>query len=585
MASKSEGRDAARKKAKRATPGKIEPAATMKVVLIGGDNTAGKAPETVVKPLSGTKTGGDSLSGLLSNNKASDGKGMTSPYIELMTAKNADYYGAYLIPVSGAGALPRMNGEIIFAPLYKYKNGERVMLLKDVEVNDERYGGVPFLAKAFDFGKIPAGRYELVVILPFKECMYHFRDISIDQGEDKTVIVDLWNTEDDPASCFAGGRGKKGYKTVELSSDLYFLDGSSNGSLSGKKYGTVFALAVDSKGEKLWSVIGNSISDELKVPAYYGWCENDMWTGTEGDHIEPYPGQIYLFFSKKPVHITFYPVTYLSLYDEVWDEWGKFHSRSFERFMPGRIYCETAVRGKSDQKTYVAFWEKYQDAKGRVHYRTYNDPVSFELHWPVECYFEDAIDDEVHMAAAMPDNVNGVLYNYLNRAKLRKKGVSYDFRYTFKDSDIKGGTPFKKIPSSCAAEPVTLKDTLWELSGVEANLTGTAKMKKYVKDENGFEVMRYVTVDPVITKDSEGIALRFIVDSDHEPENSDSANVSSREEYCINLKSNKIHRPGCGCCKLISDENATCMRASSPSVNLKHDLTSSGYTLCKRCNP
>ena len=580
--------------AEQASSGLSEQDSTLSVVIRGAKTNVGRIPLGIGNIQAETVSWKDYYAYWFSGKEIKkDGKITSNPVWQAMNAQNEDYYGAYLIPLSAYGELPRPNGEIIFTPLYQYKNGAPVIRLRDSSDFSKRTDSnpVPYISKAFDFGKVAPGRYELVVIMPIAEYGYHFSEITIGSGENKVVSAEMWNKSDDPTNRFIRENTKFRYKTVELNSDLYYLDGSGNGSITGKKYGTAFALAVDAKGKALWSEVDCSQSGKLKVPAYFGWRDSGMFSGSEGDRIEVCAGQIYLFFTRKPEDLTLYPVTYLCLYYESWDQFGKFCGRKYHGFMPGRIYCETSAKSGTSQNTYVAFWEQYHDDDGNTHYKTYNKPVSFELHWPIEQYFEDVFDDEIHLVDAVSEYESGRMVNYLSQKKMVKKGASYVFEYTQKYDDINPVTPYDKIPSSFAAEPVTIKDTLWDTEKVEPELTGIARMICYVEDKDGNKTKQFVNVKPTIHKDNKGIAIRFIIGSDGKVEKPrwdiDVPITSTEELYSINGRSNKIHKPSCGCCNLISKDNsivARSVREKAPK-SLKENLLLLGYTTCKRCKP
>ena len=583
--------------AKQTSSGKSEQDSTLCVVMRGAKTKAARIPLGIGNIQAETVSWKDYYAYWFSGKEIKkDGKTTTNPVWQAMNAQNADYYGAYLIPLSSFGELPRTNGEIIFKPLYEYKNGAPSIMLRDSTVFSKKTDSnpVPFTSKAFDFGKVSPGRYELVIIMPIAEYSYHFSEITIGSGEDRVVRAEQWNNADDPTSRFIGENTATRYKTVELNSDLYWLDGSGNGSITDKKYGTLFALSVDAKGKALWSAVDCSQSGKLIVPAYYGWRDSGLASGSEGDHIEVCVGQIYLFFSKKPADIILYPVTYLCEYYEYRDDWHRYFGRKFNGFQPGRIYCETTSKSGTSQKMYVAFWEQFHDAEGNVHYRTYKKPVAFTLFWPIEHYFEDVFDDEIHMVDAVPEYVNGRMVNYLSQSKLQNKGASYIFEYTRHFKDINPSASYNQIASSYAAEPVTIKDSLWDTDEVEPGLKGIARMKCYIEDQNGIITKRYRDVEPMIQKDNEGVSVRFIVGSDAKVEkpkwDTDVPIITAGELYSINGRSNKIHKPSCGCCGLISKDNSIVARSGRKKApkslkTLKENLLLLGYTTCKRCKP
>ncbi|MBQ6304141.1 MAG: hypothetical protein IJK83_08955 [Clostridiales bacterium] len=580
--------------AKQTSSGLSEQDSTLSVVIRGAKTAAGELPEAVGNPPSKSVSWKEYYAYWLSRKEImEDGKRISNPVLQDMNEENADYYGAYLIPLSSFGELPRTNGEVLFSPLYQYINGTPVIQLNDSKAFSHRTDSnpVPYISKAFDFGKVAPGRYELVVIMPIAEYSYHFSEITIGSGENKVVSAEQWNNAGDPTSRFVDGNTKFRYKTVELDTVMFNLEGLASGNISDERYGTAFALAVDAKGKALWSAVDRSKYGVFKVPAYFGWRDSGLVTGSEGDHIEVCMGQIYLFLSRKPSEITIYPVTYLCMYYEFRDEWHKFFGRRFRGIMPGRIYCDTVAKSGTSQKTYVAFWEQFHDDDGNVHYKTYNKPVSFELHWPIEYYFEECFDDEIHLVDAVPEYANGRMVNYLSQKKMLKKGASYVFEYTKRIDDINPVTPYNLIPSSFAAEPVSITDTLWRIIGVHPELTGIARMNGYVEDENGIKTKKIINVKPTIHKDNEGVAIRFIVGSDAKVEKPiwdiDVPITSTEERYSINRRSDKIHRPGCGCCGLMSKDNTIPVRSSHKKApkSLKENLLLLGYTTCKRCKP
>ncbi len=571
-------------KKEQTSAGTKEQKATLKVTIRGDRTSNGILPSATAGTRGKSVTWKEYYEYWLSTRDiVQDGKSTANPAYASMTAENADYYGAYLLPMSNAGELPRVNGKTIFSPLYRMKNNKPVLQL----VNSSDYS---FASKAFDFGTIQPGRYELVIIMPIPSCSYYFGSITVNSGETKKVKAENWNPEGKPASEY--DRNTTKYKTIELDTEIYIKDGGHKlqSRLSRKDYGTLFALSVDARGKKLWSVIEYASPSRIKVPVYYGWHDSAWRTGREGNHIEPCAGQIYLLFGNKRLSCNIFPVTYLYLYMEYRDEFGKFHGRTFERFMPGRVYGEALAGAKMHHKAYVAFWEQYHDAQGNIHYRTYNDPVAFELHWPVDEYFEDVLDDEIHLIDAVPGNKNGKLANYLSQRKIMNSGASYVFAYTKKNNDICNGVAFNRIPSWYAAEQITMEDELWEASGIEYRLTGTAQMKSFKESENGIPIMRNVRIDPIVFEDEDGTVLRFIVGSDEEvdpPSREETRPVVTTEDYYINRNTGKFHLPSCGSKGLIVDKNLSriVFKDRKAQKTMKETLMAFEFKPCLRCFP
>lgn len=535
---------------------------------------------------------------LSSNPILSNGRYVSNIVFEAMTTPNAEFYGAYLIPLSDCGELPRTNGQVIFSPLYQYKYGMPQVKLVDSDDFSlpTRDNTVPYISKAFDFGTVPPGRYELAIIMPFTSCGYHFEEINIAPGENKKVTAERWNEMDNPTSEYLNPeknrKNRHRYKTISLSSGLYTLAEKHVDQLSDKNDGTTFALAIDARGKALWSVVQYS-SGEMMVPAYYGWQDSGWLTGSEGDTYEQCVGQIYLLFSQKRQEYNILPVTYTCMYLEYNDEFGKCRGRLFKGFIPGKIYCELLSKETMSNKTYVAFWEQYQDAKGNIHYRTYKGSVPFELHWVNDKWIEN-VQEEVHVADAVSDNTKGVLTNYLYQRKLKKKGASYTFFYSHGENDISKGALLSSIPASTAAEPITMKDTLWASEGISPGLTGEAMMKTYRTDKNGNKVQEINRVEPTIHKGQEGTAIRFIIGEVAKTNNPGETNdkppvtsfpVVTTEEYTVNRHSLKFHKPSCGSCKIINAENRSYAKGNNrhSPMTVKQTLMVFGYVPCGKC--
>ena len=416
-----------------------------------------------------------------------------------MTEDRADYYGAYLLPLSASGQLLRQNAERIFAPLYRWKDGKAVQQLtwsNDFANGDPDDPALkPYSSYAFDFGKVPTGKYAIIIVLPTGN---HFGEVTV-AGKTK-YSAQSWIPHN-----YSAGEDKR-LKKITVDRRLYNTNGDVVDEIRRPKE-PIFALSVDAAGKRVWSIATYNTSGNLQLYTYATFVDCGYWDGQLYDDArEVAPAQLYLSLPDStcrplPVNVE---NTYRIHYRE--DDEGELHYLYlYDRSRADKIYV---LENKKSRPLYVAFWEKYYTADGKAHYRTVSGNIDFELH--ADTPWDDTSDrmmmPQVPLDVANSSDSVGILTNRLYQRRYAGMAPMYTFRYTQPEQELQSyavdsvltEAPKTVIPLTEAAEPITLRDDLWAQDGITAEISGTAWSKKF-----GSTIS-----EPYSTAD--GTCLRFI---------------------------------------------------------------------------
>lgn len=392
-----------------------------------------------------------------------------------MTKEKANYYGAYLLPLSQDGNLVRQNSGRYFAPLYRWENGGAVSALVTsddfAKPNPEDETFVPYSSYAFSFDSVPSGRYQLIVLLPNGRC--HFGEVNV---EGKTCYsAQTWTSKGISVP------ENRRLKSFTLSPEVRSVEGELLDMIS-ESIEPIFAICVDATGKQVWNVVTFDKKGRIELRGYATYANCGYSESSEYDDIAACCGQVYLLLPESSLRLL--PVTYQYLFDVYWrlDENNQIkHHRKYKRASCSGIY---ALDGSQDRPLYVAFWEGSYSADGRIHYKTVNGTVNFELHLDTdyENYNNWGVGTEIKIDMANSVNETGVLKNQIYNRKKPGAGAGYTFRYTQDQTELKAITVSSVLteasttylPLTQAAEPISIKDAEWDQSGLPATVTGTA---------------------------------------------------------------------------------------------------------------